>query len=54
MEKVPEKFLHYLWKYRLFEEKKLQTFDGENIEVVDVGLPNTDSGPDFQNAKNSA
>ncbi|MEF8809463.1 MAG: DUF2851 family protein [Bacteroidales bacterium] len=51
MEKVPEKFLHYLWKYRLFEEKKLQTTDGENIEVVDVGLPNTDSGPDFQNAK---
>ena len=51
MEKIPEKFLHYLWKYRLFDEKKLRTIDGENIEVMDVGLPNIDSGPDFQNAK---
>src|SRR6056297_715667 len=51
MEKVPEKFLHYLWKHRLFNEKNLVTGEGEKIEVIDLGLPNNDAGPDFLNAK---
>jgi hypothetical protein len=51
MEKVPEKFLHYLWKYRLFDEEKLHSSDDEKIQVLDLGMPNNDAGPDFQNAK---
>ena len=46
-----EYLLHYTWKHRLFPLKELFTTDGLPVEVVDVGLHNTDSGPDFFNAK---
>lgn len=46
-----EEFLHYLWKFRLFDGKDLITQSGEPIEILKVGEPNTDSGPDFFNAK---
>ncbi|MFV0330140.1 MAG: DUF2851 family protein [Dysgonomonas sp.] len=45
-----EDLLHYIWKFRLFQ-KELKTTDGQSIEVIDVGLPNTNEGPDFFNAK---
>lgn len=45
-----EQILHYVWKHKLFQ-KDLQTTDGTPIEVLDVGLLNTDEGPDFFNAK---
>lgn len=45
-----EDLLHYIWKFRLFQ-KDLKTTDGQPIEVIDVGLPNTNEGPDFFNAK---
>lgn len=45
-----EEILHYVWKYRLFQ-KELKTTDGQPIEVIDVGLPNSNEGPDFFNAK---
>lgn len=45
-----EDILHYVWKFRLFQ-KELKTTDGQLIEVIDVGLSNTDEGPDFFNAK---
>jgi len=45
-----EEILHYVWKFRLFQ-KELRTTDGQPIEVIDVGLPNTNEGPDFFNAK---
>ena len=45
-----EDILHYIWKFRLFQ-KDLRTTDGQEIEVIDVGLPNTNEGPDFFNAK---
>lgn len=44
-----EDVLHYVWKYRLFD--KLETTKGESIEVLDLGLPNQNAGPDFFNAK---
>ena len=50
MDKIPEKFLHYLWKHRLFDENNFFSEAGESIEVVDTGLPNMNSGPDFLNA----
>src|ERR1700759_244820 len=46
-----EDFLHYVWKFRLFDHSDLQTTQGEKLEVSSAGLPNTDSGPDFQNAR---
>ena len=45
-----EDILHYIWTFRLFQ-KDLRTTDGQEIEVIDVGLPNTNEGPDFFNAK---
>jgi len=48
---IPEKFLHHLWKHRLFSEEKLATQLGEKIEVIKVGQHNIHAGPDFQNAR---
>jgi hypothetical protein len=45
-----EDFLHYLWRYRLLGSD-LHTSRGEVIEVIDTGLHNHDSGPDFLNAR---
>lgn len=47
----PEDFLHYVWKFRLFERAGLQTTDGEELEIFSAGMHNSDSGPDFQNAR---
>ncbi|MBS1527249.1 MAG: DUF2851 family protein [Bacteroidetes bacterium] len=46
-----EDFIHYVWKFRLFDRDNLRTTTGENIEVFSAGLPNSDSGPDFHNAR---
>lgn len=46
-----EHLLHYLWKHKIFPLQELSTTDGQRVEVIDPGLPNTDAGPDFFNAK---
>lgn len=46
-----EKLLHYIWKHKIYPLTPLQTEAGETIEVIDPGIPNTNSGPDFFNAK---
>lgn len=46
-----EELLHYVWKHRLFPLRQLFTTDGRSVEIIDVGLLNRDSGPDFFNAK---
>jgi len=43
---LPEEFLHYLWKHKLLSNN-LSTIHGESIHIVDPGLHNMDSGPDF-------
>ncbi|HEY6913800.1 MAG TPA: DUF2851 family protein, partial [Paludibacter sp.] len=48
---MKESILHYVWQNKLFAAHNLQSTDGELVEVVDVGKYNTDSGPDFFNAK---
>jgi hypothetical protein len=48
---MTEDFLQFIWEQRLFETNNLETTDGEKVEVVDPGTRNTDSGPDFFNAK---
>ena len=45
-----EEFLYYLWENRL-TDKDLKTAEGEAVEVVVTGYRNTDSGPDFLEAK---
>jgi len=48
---IPEEFLQYVWENRLFIEENLKTVNGEPIEIINVGKRNTDSGPDFFNAR---
>lgn len=45
-----EEFLYYLWENRQLQTP-LQTIDGEAIEVVETGFRNTNSGPDYLEAK---
>ena len=45
-----EEFLYYIWENRL-TDKDLQTTEGESVEAVATGYRNTDSGPDFLEAK---
>jgi hypothetical protein len=47
----PEDFLHYVWKFRLFDRLDLKTADGEELEIFSAGMHNSDSGPDFQTAR---
>lgn len=48
---VPEEFLQYIWESKLFFTENLKTTKGEKLEIMNVGKRNTDSGPDFFNAK---
>ena len=47
---VKEEFLHYIWKYRMFDSEYLY-YKGEKIEVLGTGIHNQSSGPDFFNAR---
>ncbi|MGL5317560.1 MAG: DUF2851 family protein [Bacteroidales bacterium] len=46
-----ENLLHYAWKYRLYPSGTLRTVSDQKVEVIDPGIHNFDSGPDFFNAK---
>jgi hypothetical protein len=48
---MTEDFLHYIWQYKLFDTNKLQTISGEPLEILNYGMRNTNSGPDFSQAR---
>ena len=48
---MKEDFLHYIWKYKLFELDKLETDTNLPVIINNVGTHNFDSGPDFFNAR---
>lgn len=48
---MKEEFLHYIWKYMLFDHDSLFDNDGNRIEIIHPGEYNRDSGPDFFNAR---
>jgi hypothetical protein len=48
---MKEEFLHYLWKYNLYDPESLLDSDGNKIIVIHPGEYNRDSGPDFFNAR---
>lgn len=45
-----EQLYHYLWQHRVYSPV-LKDVDGAEIEVLDPGIHNHDSGPDFFNSK---
>ncbi len=48
---MQEALLHYIWKNTLFERKEYLSDSAEKIVIVDPGVHNQNSGPDFTNAK---
>jgi hypothetical protein len=48
---MTENLLYYIWRYRHFEAVQLHTTDGQTLEIIQNGEINTDSGPDFSNAR---
>lgn len=46
-----EQLLQYIWQHRLYKSEDMVTNDGRRVRVLDPGLLNSDSGPDFFNAK---
>ena len=47
---IREDILHHIWKYRLFT-RPLIDLDEQEVVLIDTGLHNRDSGPDFFNAR---
>ena len=47
---MDEQFLYYIWSNKLVKGE-LTTAEGEAVEILNNGYRNTDSGPDFKEAK---
>ena len=45
-----EKDLQFIWQKNFFDKTKLKTTSGESLEIINCGVLNEDSGPDFINA----
>ena len=48
---MKEELLHYIWRMRRFDIQQLLTTHGNTISIQHFGHYNTDSGPDFKNAR---
>ncbi|HET8829991.1 MAG TPA: DUF2851 family protein [Pelobium sp.] len=46
-----EAILHFIWKYKLFNLLGLHTTEGQSVQILQAGIHNLDSGPDFFNGK---
>ncbi len=49
--KIPESFLHYVWRMKRFDWSNLTTTEGESLQILNWGQYNVNSGPDFLNAQ---
>lgn len=43
--------MQYVWQHRLWIQQDMRTVDGLRVQVIDPGILNRGSGPDFFNAK---
>jgi hypothetical protein len=48
---MKEEFIHFLWKYGLFDKDKLTDPEGNRIVIIHPGEYNLDGGPDFFNGR---
>ncbi len=46
-----EEFIHFLWRYRLFNTTELKTTNGMPLQIIHTGSTNKDAGPDFSAAQ---
>lgn len=43
--------MSFIWKHQYFHKNSLKTFQGEDLQIIHPGEINSDSGPDFSNAR---
>lgn len=48
---IKEDFLYHLWKFSKLQLQKLETPNGETIQIINLGTRNVYAGPDFFNAQ---
>ena len=48
---MKEEFLHYIWMYKKFNIRNLQTTQQEPLQIISGGRLNSNSGPDFFNGQ---
>lgn len=48
---MKEAFLHFLWQHKLFSTTNLKSIANESIKIVEAGLHNKNTGPDFLTAQ---
>ena len=46
-----EELLHFIWRFRYFNQQSLFTESGEAVQVLSPGEYHADQGPDFKNAR---
>jgi hypothetical protein len=46
-----EELLHFIWRFRHFDQRQLYTESGETLRIISPGRLNTDQGPDFLQAR---
>ena len=49
--KLPEAFIHYVWRTKAFNHIQLKTTEGHAVQIFDYGNLNDNAGPDFLNAR---
>jgi hypothetical protein len=48
---MTESFLHYIWQFQYFSKDELKTSEAEDLQIFLPGMRNSNSGPDFEEAK---
>jgi hypothetical protein len=48
---IHERFLHFIWQNKYLSLDELKSLDGQHIEIINIGVPNRDAGPDFRDAR---
>ena len=48
---INEEFLHFIWKFQLFDFSDLQSTHQNTLQILKPGLHNHNTGPDFLNAR---
>src|SRR4028119_1390331 len=48
---MTERLLQFIWQHQYFNRSELHTCQGEELQIVNPGVLNTNQGPDFLSAK---
>lgn len=48
---MKEEVFHFIWQHGLFNKDELKTLDDESVKIIHPGTLNSNSGPDFIQAK---